>query len=63
MDGTIFLVRSHFSSARMTREALDMLAQRRARIIGVVFNMAESKGHDYKYYKYEEYYPATHRAE
>lgn len=56
MDGTIFLVRSHFSSARMTREALEVLAQRRARIIGVVFNMANTKAHDYKYYKYSEYH-------
>ncbi len=59
MDGTIFLVRSHFSSARMTREALEMLAQRRARIIGVVFNMANTKSRDYKYYKYAEYYPSA----
>ena len=59
VDGTIFLVRSHYSSARMTREALDVLAQRRARIIGVVFNMADTKAHDYKYYKYAEYYPVT----
>jgi capsular exopolysaccharide synthesis family protein len=57
MDGTIFLVRSHYSSARLTREALEMLAQRRARIIGVVFNMADTRAKDYKYYKYTEYYP------
>jgi len=56
VDGTIFLVRSHYSSARMTREALDVLAQRRARIIGVVFNMADTKARDYKYYNYAEYY-------
>jgi capsular exopolysaccharide synthesis family protein len=59
VDGTIFLVRSHFSSARMTREALEVLAQRRARIIGVVFNMADTKAHDYKYYKYTEYHPVA----
>jgi Mrp family chromosome partitioning ATPase/uncharacterized protein involved in exopolysaccharide biosynthesis len=57
VDGTIFLVRSHFSSARLTREALEMLTQRRARILGVVFNMADTKAHDYKYYNYSEYYP------
>jgi succinoglycan biosynthesis transport protein ExoP len=56
VDGTIFLVRSHYSSARMTREALEVLTQRRARIIGVVFNMANTKAHDYKYYKYSEYH-------
>jgi capsular exopolysaccharide synthesis family protein len=56
VDGTIFLVRSHYSSARMTREALEVLVQRRAKIIGVVFNMADTKAHDYKYYKYTEYH-------
>jgi succinoglycan biosynthesis transport protein ExoP len=61
MDGTIFLVRSHYSSARLTREALEMLAQRGARIIGVVFNMADTRAKDYKYYKYTEYYPSEQR--
>jgi capsular exopolysaccharide synthesis family protein len=56
VDGTLFLVRSHFSSARVTREALEMLARRRAKILGVVFNMAEISARSHYHYKYAEYY-------
>ena len=56
VDGTLFLVRSHFSSARVTREALEMLARRRAKILGVVFNMAEVSARSDYHYKYADYY-------
>jgi polysaccharide biosynthesis transport protein len=59
VDGTLFLVRSHHSGARATREALEMLVQRRARIIGVVFNMADVSGRTNYHYKYAEYYPPS----
>lgn len=57
VDGTLFLVRSHHSSARMTREALELLVQRRSKVVGVVFNMAEASSGSHYYYKYTDYHP------
>ena len=34
MDGTLFVVRSRFSNARAVREALNLLFQRQARVLG-----------------------------
>ena len=55
MDGTLFVVRSHHSSARGMREALELLAQRQARIIGVILNGIDSSKRSYSYYKYSDY--------
>ena len=55
-EGTLFVVRNRFSGARQVREALDLLTQRRARILGVVFNRADASHRSYHYYKYAEYY-------
>ena len=59
VDGTLFLVRSHQSSARITREALELLVQRHARIIGVVVNMIDAAARSNYHYKYAEYYPSA----
>jgi succinoglycan biosynthesis transport protein ExoP len=56
VDGTLFLVRSHHSSAKVTREALEQLVQRRGKILGVVFNMADTSARSHYHYKYAEYY-------
>jgi succinoglycan biosynthesis transport protein ExoP len=56
VDGTLFVVRSNFSSARQVREALDLLRQRQAKVIGLVFNRADASARSYYYYKYAEYY-------
>jgi succinoglycan biosynthesis transport protein ExoP len=58
VDGTLFLVRSHFSSARVTREALELLVQRQAKILGVVFNMADTSGRAHHYTHADYYYAA-----
>ena len=55
VDGTLFVVRSRFSSARPVREALDLLYQRGSRVLGVIFNRADATAHSYYYYKYGEY--------
>jgi len=55
-DGTLFVVRSQFSGARQIRQALDLLHQRQAKVLGVVFNRADSSARSYHYYKYAEYY-------
>ncbi len=59
MDGTLLVVRNRYSNARQVRSALDMLGQRGARVLGVVFNRADASSHDYDYYKYANYYPAV----
>jgi capsular exopolysaccharide synthesis family protein len=54
MDGTLFVVRSRFSTERQVRSALEILQNRRSRILGVVFNRADVRSHDY--YNYSKYY-------
>ena len=49
VDGTLFVVRSRFSSPKPTREALNLLHQRRARVLGVVFNQAALSAHSCNY--------------
>jgi succinoglycan biosynthesis transport protein ExoP len=59
VDGTLFVVRSKHSSARTVREALDLLAQRQARILGVIFNGVDSSARSDYYYKYADYYSSA----
>ena len=54
VDGVLFVVRAACTSARMVREALDALRQRRARVLGLIFNRAVSSAflyHPYRRYK------------
>ena len=59
VDGVLFVVRGGFTSARIAGEALDMLRQRKARVLGLVFNRAVTSFseslygsyHSYKYYR------------
>jgi capsular exopolysaccharide synthesis family protein len=55
-DGALFVVRSHFSSAGAVKEALDLLGQRQVRVLGLVFNRADSSARSYYYYKNRDYY-------
>jgi len=61
-DGTLFVVRSRFSHARVVREALDLLFQRQARVIGLILNRADTTSNSYYAYKYAEYYSARKSA-
>jgi polysaccharide biosynthesis transport protein len=58
-DGTLFVVRRDFSSARAVEEAIDLLSQRQAKILGLVFNRANASARSYYYYNHEEYFPST----
>jgi Mrp family chromosome partitioning ATPase len=59
VDGVIFVVRAEFTSARVARAALDMLYQRKSRVLGLVFNAVRATGSDYYYYyRYRDYYKA-----
>jgi polysaccharide biosynthesis transport protein len=62
-DGVLFVVRSHFSHARMVREALELLFQRQARVLGLILNRADSSAHSYYHYKYAEYYSTANTVE
>ena len=52
VDGTLFVVRRGYSSARAVSEALDLLAQRQARVLGVIFNGADASARNYYYDKF-----------
>jgi succinoglycan biosynthesis transport protein ExoP len=55
VDGTLFVVRSRFSRVGPVREALSLLYQRQAKIMGIVVNQADSSARSYYYYKYADY--------
>ena len=63
MDGTLFVVRGNYSRARPVREALELLQQRQARVLGLVFNRANASARSYYYYKYADYHGANGKAE
>jgi succinoglycan biosynthesis transport protein ExoP len=62
-DGTLFVVRSRFSHARAVREALALLFQRQAKVLGLVLNRSDSSVRSYQYYKYAEYYSSANAEE
>ena len=62
-DGVLFVVRSRFSHARMVREALELLFQRQARVLGLILNRSDASGHSYYHYKYAEYYATANTVE
>ena len=55
-DGTLFVVRSRFSRAGAVKEALELLGQRQVRVLGLVFNRADTSTRSYYYYKNQDYY-------
>jgi polysaccharide biosynthesis transport protein len=52
VDGVLFIVRGSFTSARMAGRALDVLRQRGAHVLGLVFNRARSSTSEYHYYRH-----------
>jgi capsular exopolysaccharide synthesis family protein len=57
VGGVIFVIRAEYTSARVARAALDMLYQRKARVLGLVFNSVRATASDYYYYyRYKDYY-------
>ena len=59
VDGSLFVVRSHFSRARIVNDALDLLYQRQAKVLGVILNRADTTSRAYNYYNYDEYYSSA----
>jgi capsular exopolysaccharide synthesis family protein len=57
VDGVIFVIRAEYTSARVARASLDMLYQRKVRVLGLVFNSVRTTASDYYYYyRYKDYY-------
>jgi capsular exopolysaccharide synthesis family protein len=56
VDGFLMVIRAGFTPARVAHAALALLAQRKAKVIGLVFNGVRPYAGEYYYYKYKEYY-------
>lgn len=52
VDGIVFVLRAEHTSARVAQASLDALYQRRANVLGIVFNAVRPTGADYYYYAY-----------
>ncbi len=62
VDGVIFVVRAEYTSARVAHAALNMLYQRKASVLGLVFNAVHVRTGDYYYYyRYQDYYHKARR--
>jgi succinoglycan biosynthesis transport protein ExoP len=59
LDAALFAIRFFHSSARVSRKALELLRDRQANVIGMVFNGVPQADQEYYYYKYPEYYSAV----
>lgn len=55
-DAVLFVIRAEHTSARVAHAALNLLYQRRARVLGLVFNAVRPGSADYHYYQYKDYY-------
>jgi Mrp family chromosome partitioning ATPase len=67
IDATLFVVRLSYTSARLTRKALELLYNRQVNVPGVILNFVDTSLPEYYYYQYSEYYnppplPAEHEA-
>lgn len=61
VDGTLIVVRRSHSSAKAVREAVELLAQRQAKLLGIIFNGADPSERDYYYDKYADYYTTARK--
>ena len=57
-DGTLMVIRASFTSARLTRNALNALYQRQVNVLGLILNCVDTDLPDYYYYRYPKYYAA-----
>jgi polysaccharide biosynthesis transport protein len=57
-DGTLMIMRAGFTSARLTKNALEMLYHRQVNVLGLILNAIDAEMPDYYYYRYPKYYVA-----
>jgi polysaccharide biosynthesis transport protein len=63
IDATLFVVRLAYTSARLTRKALELLYSRQVNVPGVILNYVDTSSPEYYYYQYSEYYNTPAEAE
>jgi succinoglycan biosynthesis transport protein ExoP len=63
IDATLFVVRLSYTSARLTRKALELLYNRQVNVPGVILNYVDTSLPEYYYYQYSEYYNAPEAEE
>jgi capsular exopolysaccharide synthesis family protein len=56
IDATLFVVRLSYTSARLTKKSLELLAGRQVNVPGVILNYVDTSLPEYYYYQYSEYY-------
>ena len=56
IDATLFVVRLSYTSARLTRKAMELLYNRQVNVPGVILNYVDTSLPEYYYYQYSEYY-------
>jgi len=56
IDATLFVVRLSYTSARLTKKALELLYNRQVNVPGVILNFVDTSLPEYYYYQYSEYY-------
>jgi len=61
-DGVIFVARNRFTRAKLAAKALEMLRQRQAKVVGLVYNCESVHSRDNYCYKYKEYYGDKRRS-
>jgi polysaccharide biosynthesis transport protein len=62
IDATLFVVRLSYTSARLTRKALELLYNRQVNVPGVILNYVDTSLPEYYYYQYAEYYNTPNTA-
>ena len=56
IDATLFVDRLSYTSARLTKKALELLYNRQVNVPGVILNFVDTSLPEYYYYQYSEYY-------
>jgi capsular exopolysaccharide synthesis family protein len=56
IDATLVIVRLGYTSARLTKKALELLYHRQVNVPGVILNYVNTSLPEYYYYQYAEYY-------
>src|SRR5438477_2085507 len=56
IDATLFVVRLSYTSARLTKQGLELLYRRPVNVPGVILNFVDTSLPEYYYYQYSEYY-------
>jgi succinoglycan biosynthesis transport protein ExoP len=56
IDATLFVVRLAYTSARLTKKALELLYSRQVNVPGVILDFVDTSLPEYYYYQYSEYY-------